>query len=88
MSLQCNSKPAVGSWRRTLCSVSHPIFHPGAEVGGVSPASPRPPHPSGALGFGVTRGCPVPQVVFTVTLDVPHGAELGDALEVVANASR
>lgn len=39
-------------------------------------------------GFGVTRGCPVPQVVFTVTLDVPHDAELGDALEVVANASR
>ncbi|KAM6364510.1 integrin alpha-M-like, partial [Pluvialis apricaria] len=57
VSLRCNSEAAVGSWRRTLCHVNHPIFHPGTEV------------------------------VFTVTLDVPHGAELGGALEVVANAS-
>ncbi|XP_074991441.1 integrin alpha-M-like isoform X3 [Calonectris borealis] len=57
ISLRCNSEPAEGPWRRTLCLVNHPIFHPGAEV------------------------------VFTVTLDVPHGAELGDVLEVVANAS-
>ncbi|XP_059690432.1 integrin alpha-M-like [Gavia stellata] len=56
-SLRCNSEPAEGPQRRTLCFVNHPIFRPGAEV------------------------------VFTVTLDVPHGAELGDVLEVVANAS-
>ncbi|XP_068280908.1 LOW QUALITY PROTEIN: integrin alpha-D-like [Nyctibius grandis] len=31
---------------------------------------------------------PDAEVVFTVTLDVPHGAELGSVLEVVANASR
>ncbi|XP_014816869.1 PREDICTED: integrin alpha-M-like [Calidris pugnax] len=58
MSLSCNSDPAQGAWRRTLCFVSHPIFHPSAEV------------------------------VFTVTLDVPHGAELGPVLKVVANATR
>ncbi|KAM9250232.1 integrin alpha-M-like [Cariama cristata] len=57
VSLRCNSEPAVGPRRRTLCLVNHPIFRPGTEV------------------------------VFTVTLDVPHGAELGAALEVVANAS-
>ncbi|XP_052635731.1 integrin alpha-M-like [Harpia harpyja] len=56
-SLRCNSEPAEGPRRRTLCLVNHPIFRPGAEV------------------------------VFTVTLDVPHGAELGGVLEVVANAS-
>ncbi|GAB0202451.1 integrin alpha-X-like [Grus japonensis] len=33
------------------------------------------------------RKAVVLQVVFTVTLDVPHGAELGQALEVVANAT-
>ncbi|XP_074670093.1 integrin alpha-X-like isoform X2 [Strix aluco] len=57
MSLRCNSEPAEGAWRRTLCLVNHPIFRPGTEV------------------------------VFTVTLDVPHDAELGSVLEVVANAS-
>ncbi|KAM9260174.1 integrin alpha-M-like [Morus bassanus] len=57
VSLHCNSKPAEGSRRRTLCLVNHPIFHPNTEV------------------------------VFNVTLDVPHDAELGDVLEVVANAS-
>ncbi|KAM9207952.1 integrin alpha-M-like [Leptosomus discolor] len=57
MSLHCNSEPAVGGQRRTLCLVNHPIFRSGGEV------------------------------VFTVTLDVPHGAELGGVLEVVANAS-
>ncbi|XP_075268467.1 integrin alpha-D-like [Opisthocomus hoazin] len=57
VSLRCNSEPAEGPRRRTLCLVNHPIFRPGAEV------------------------------VFTVTLDVPHGAELGAALELVANAS-
>ncbi|XP_064331630.1 integrin alpha-X-like isoform X2 [Phalacrocorax carbo] len=56
-SLRCNSEPAEGSWRRTLCLVNHPIFHPNTEV------------------------------VFSLTLDVPHDAELGDVLEVVANAS-
>ncbi|KAM7074351.1 LOW QUALITY PROTEIN: integrin alpha-M-like [Ciconia maguari] len=56
-SLRCNSEPAAGPRRRTLCLVNHPIFRPGTEV------------------------------VFTVTLDVPNGAELGGALEVVANAS-
>ncbi|KAM6106944.1 integrin alpha-X-like [Phoenicopterus ruber ruber] len=57
VSLRCNSEPAEGPQRRTLCLVNHPIFRPDAEV------------------------------VFTVTLDVPHGAELGGVLEVVANAS-
>ncbi|XP_074023414.1 integrin alpha-M-like [Numenius arquata] len=57
VSLNCNSEPAQGPWRKTLCLVSHPIFHPDAEV------------------------------VFTITLDVPHGAELGPVLEVVANAT-
>ncbi|XP_074787094.1 integrin alpha-X-like isoform X3 [Athene noctua] len=57
LSLSCNSEPAEGAWRRTLCLINHPIFRPGTEV------------------------------VFTVTLDVPHDAELGSALEVVANAS-
>ncbi|XP_054664660.1 integrin alpha-X [Grus americana] len=56
-SLRCNSEPAEGRHRKTLCLVNHPIFRPGTEV------------------------------VFTVTLDVPHGAELGQALEVVANAT-
>ncbi|KAM6225523.1 integrin alpha-X-like isoform 2-T2 [Spheniscus humboldti] len=56
-SLHCNSQPAEGPRRTTLCLVNHPIFRPGAEV------------------------------VFTVTLDVPHSAELGGLLEVVANAS-
>ncbi|XP_069630571.1 integrin alpha-M-like isoform X1 [Haliaeetus albicilla] len=57
VSLNCNSEPAEGPRRRTVCLVNHPIFRPGAEV------------------------------VFTVSLDVPHGAELGGVLEVVANAS-
>ncbi|CAM9132728.1 unnamed protein product, partial [Bubo scandiacus] len=57
VSLRCNSEPAEGAWRRTLCFINHPIFRPGTEV------------------------------VFTVTLDVPHDAELGSVLEVVANAS-
>ncbi|KFR00061.1 Integrin alpha-X, partial [Nipponia nippon] len=57
VSLRCNSEPAEGARRTTLCLVNHPIFRPGTEV------------------------------VFTVTLDVPHGAELGDVLAVVANAS-
>ncbi|XP_075580823.1 integrin alpha-X-like [Pelecanus crispus] len=56
-SLHCNSEPAEGPQRMTLCHVNHPILRSGTEV------------------------------VFTVTLDVPHGAELGDVLEVVANAS-
>ncbi|XP_074874897.1 integrin alpha-X-like isoform X1 [Buteo buteo] len=56
-SLRCNSEPAEGPRRRTVCLVNHPIFRPGAEV------------------------------AFTVSLDVPHGAELGGALEVVADAS-
>ncbi|XP_072705207.1 integrin alpha-M-like [Ciconia boyciana] len=72
-SLRCNSGPAAGR--------------------GV-PGVPTSPQPARALGdgrrepgWGVAPGRPVPQVVFTVTLDVPSGAELGGALEVVANAS-
>uniref|UniRef100_A0A8C8E935 VWFA domain-containing protein n=1 Tax=Otus sunia TaxID=257818 RepID=A0A8C8E935_9STRI len=57
MSVRCNSEPAEGAWRRTLCLVNHPIFRSGTKV------------------------------VFTVTLDVPHDAELGSVLEVVANAT-
>lgn len=47
MSLRCNSEPAEGPRRRTVCLVNHPIFRPGAEVAGV-PACP--PSLSGCLG--------------------------------------
>ena len=49
MSLRCNSEPAEGAWRRTLCLVNHPIFRPGTEVGG-SLVSLCPPSPLGLLG--------------------------------------
>ena len=91
MSLRCNSEPAEGPWRRTLCLVNHPIFRPGAEAGSPR-CPPEPPARRGAGDAAVGRvggdAAPRPQVVFTVTLDVPHGAELGAALELVANASR
>lgn len=90
-SLRCNSEPAEGPRRRTVCLVNHPIFRPGAEVAGV-PARPPVPTRSGTApreaGRGPTPRRPVPQVVFAVSLDVPPGAELGRALEVVADAGR
>lgn len=42
--------------------------------------------PWGAMGLSPTS-C-APQLVFAVTMDVPHEAELGDRAEVVALASR
>ncbi|KAM6032645.1 integrin alpha-D-like, partial [Chlamydotis macqueenii] len=40
-SVRCNSEPAEGPRRRTLCLVNHPVLRAGAEVG-VSPRVPRP----------------------------------------------